>query len=167
MGSEAHHPICNFFRGYGCTGVRVYGCTWVRVRKLDRSTEYINYQPSPEYSCTDFNTKVLSVRPLVRWSVGPSVGQKLSRIYTYALPQYWIIQRYCCPPMQLCCGFLDNRRHLYRWWCWLVGWSLKLLWKITKWGFVIIFMWIMDSTGLSLYLDNRGVPITSCVSRFV
>ena len=61
---------------------------WVRVRKLDRSTEYINYQPSPEYSCTDFNTKVLSVRPLVRWSVGPSVGQKLSRIYTYALPQY-------------------------------------------------------------------------------
>ena len=47
--AKLYHPIGDFF--CGCVGA------WVRVRKLDRSTEYINYQPSPEYSCTDFSLR--------------------------------------------------------------------------------------------------------------
>ena len=50
---------------------------------------------------------------------------------------------------------------------WSVGQSSNFFLEITKWGFVIILMWIMDSTGLNLYLDERGVSITGFVSRFV
>ena len=68
---------------------------WVRVRKLDRSTEYINYQPSPEYSCTDFSLhwgdlirrSCLSVRWSVGQSIGPSVGQKLSNVVWLPNPE--------------------------------------------------------------------------------
>ena len=45
--------------------------------------------------------------------------------------------------------------------------GLKFFRKVTKLGFVIILMWIMNSRGTNLYLDDRGVSITGFVSQFV